>query len=140
MVHSSGRTVLVVEDDYSSLEVLVMLMREEGIVAVAASDGEEALARLAAEREVALVVTDYMMPKLNGIELCRKMQADARLRDIPVILMSATLRRAPSDVPKVVAVFGKPLLFDKLIAKVHEVLGSSAPTGPTGPGSEGRRR
>jgi|SRR5580658_577318 CheY-like chemotaxis protein len=122
MVHPSGRSVLVVEDDFSSLEVLVMLMREEGLQVITASDGEEALERLATEPGVALVVTDYMMPKLNGIELCRKMRADERFRSIPVILMSATFFEPLEDAPQIVAVFGKPLLFDSLLAKMREVL------------------
>jgi CheY-like chemotaxis protein len=123
MAPLSRRTVLLVEDDFSSLEVLVMLMREEGLRVVSASDGEEALAKLASEPGVALVVTDYMMPKLNGVDLCRKMHADERFGAIPIILMSATYREPLDDVPQLVAVFGKPLLFDKLLAKVKEILG-----------------
>jgi CheY-like chemotaxis protein len=130
MVPSGRRTVLVVEDDYSSLEMLVMLMREEGFDTVQASDGEEALAKLVADPSIALVVTDYMMPKLNGIELCRKMRSDPRLKNTPIILMSATLRLGSENIPQVLAVFGKPLLFEKLVAKIREALSSLH--GPTG--------
>jgi two-component system sensor histidine kinase ChiS len=121
----SRRTVLVVEDDFSSREVLVMLLESEALEVTAASDGEEALQRLNEVQAIGLIVTDYMMPKLNGIDLCRRIESDPRWREIPVIFMSATY--VPSeDLPKqIVAVFGKPLLFERLLAKVREILGAA---------------
>jgi CheY-like chemotaxis protein len=124
MVSPVGRRVLVVEDDFSSLEVLVLLMRGAGLEVVSASDGEEAWAKLEAEPGVALVVTDFMMPRLNGVDLCKRMAADPRFAAIPVIVMSATWRERIEDLPQpqVVGVFVKPLLFDELLAAVTRVL------------------
>ncbi len=123
----SGRIVLVVEDDFSSREVLVMLLEGEGLDVAAASDGEEAFERLTREPQIDLIITDYMMPSLNGIELCRRLEADARFRHVPVIMMSATY--LPSEVlpTQIVAVFGKPLLFETLMAKVNEILAMDRP-------------
>jgi CheY-like chemotaxis protein len=118
-----GRTVLLVEDDYSSLEVLVLLMRGAGIEVVSASDGEEAWGKLLAEPGIGLVVTDYMMPRLDGVELCRRMMGDPRFSHIPVIVMSATFREKVERLPQIVGIFVKPLLFDALLAKVQAVLG-----------------
>jgi two-component system sensor histidine kinase ChiS len=120
-----GRTVLVVEDDFSSREVLVMLLEGEELEVTAASDGEEAMQRLGQAHDIGLIVTDYMMPKLNGIDLCRRIESDPRWREIPVILMSATYLPSESLPKQIVAVFGKPLLFDSLLAKVREILGSA---------------
>jgi DNA-binding response OmpR family regulator len=122
MASSLGRTVLLVEDDYSSLEVLVLLMRGAGLEVVSASDGDEAWAKLLAEPGIGLVVTDYMMPRLDGVELCRRMMGDARFANIPVIIMSATWREKVERLPPIVDVFAKPLLFDDLLAKVQAVL------------------
>jgi CheY-like chemotaxis protein len=122
VVSPVGRPVLVVEDDFSSLEVLVLLMHGAGLQVVSASDGEEAWAKLEAEPGVALVVTDFMMPRLNGVELCKRMAADPRFAAIPIIIMSATWRERIEDLPQVVGVFVKPLLFDELLATVERVL------------------
>ena len=127
MVARVGRTVLVVEDDFSSLEVLVLLMRGAGLEVVSASDGEEAWAKLIAEPGIAIVVSDYMMPRLDGNGLCKKMQADPRFSALPVIMMSATLRDLIANVPQVISVFIKPLLFDDLLAKVKSVLAEGEP-------------
>lgn len=113
--------VLVVDDEYASLEVLALLLTGEGFRVVMAADGEEALLRLA-EQTIDLVITDYKMPKMDGSELCLRMLADPQLRSIPVIFSSATYRQ---DVPRpsnVLAFFSKPLLFQDLLRSVHQIL------------------
>jgi CheY-like chemotaxis protein len=114
--------ILVVDDEFASLEVLALLLVGEGFRVVMASDGEEALLRLTEAETIDLVITDYKMPKMDGSELCLKMVADPRLRSIPVIFTSATYRQ---DVPRpsnVVAFFSKPLLFSELLRSVHRIL------------------
>ena len=115
-------TVLVVEDEFASLEVLALLLKGEGFEVLTASNGEEALMRLA-DATVDLVITDYKMPKMDGSELCLRLLADERWASIPVIFTSATYRQ---DVPRprnVTAFFSKPLLFGDLLRIVHQILG-----------------
>src|SRR5688500_6604564 len=95
-------TILVAEDEFASLEVLVLLLEAEGYRVIAVDDGEQALARLRSEH-VDIVVTDYMMPKLDGLGLCAAMREDAQLSRIPVILMSAAVRLVPPQGPPIVA-------------------------------------
>ncbi len=119
---AGAHKVLVVDDEYASVEVLALLLIGEGFQVVTASNGEEALQRLE-ESPVDLVITDYKMPKMDGSELCVRMLADARLREIPVIFTSATYRQ---DVPRpsnVRAFYAKPLLFKTLLAAAHQILG-----------------
>jgi CheY-like chemotaxis protein len=119
-------TVLVVDDEYASMEVLALLLIGEGFRVLTASNGEEALERLG-ESQVDLVVTDYKMPKMTGSELCERMLTDERLQGIPVILTSATYRQ---DVPRpsnVRAFFSKPLLFKTLLAATHQLLSPKSP-------------
>jgi len=118
--------VLVVDDEFASLEVLALLLTGEGFRLFTAADGQEALERLA-ETPIALVITDYKMPKMDGGELCLRMLADPRWLNIPVIFTSATYRQ---DVPRpknVIAFFNKPLLFKEVLAAVHRIL-KSAPS------------
>ena len=89
-----------------------------------ASDGEEALQRLA-EVSIAVVITDYKMPKMDGTELCLRMLADPRYQSIPVIFASATYRQ---DVPRpknVTAFFSKPLLFKDVLSALKQLLPSA---------------
>ena len=84
------KTILLVDDEDSMVEVLSGLLEDEGYHVVAASDGEEALTRIAGPELPDLVLLDVMMPKVDGREVLRRMHADPQLRSIPVILMSAT--------------------------------------------------
>ena len=81
-------TILVVDDDPVIQKLLAVNFEMEGYRVVTAGDGEEALAQVAAERPDA-VVLDVMMPKIDGIEVVRRMRADAVVAAIPVLLLSA---------------------------------------------------
>ena len=118
---ATSHRVLVVDDEFASLEVLALMLEGEGFQVLTASNGEEALLRLA-EATIDLVVTDYKMPKMDGSELCLRMLADERLQRIPVIFTSATYRQ---DVPRpanVAAFFSKPLLFEQVLAAIRRIL------------------
>src|SRR5260370_1365678 len=101
--------ILVVDDEFASLEVLALLLTAEGYQVPTASTGEEALARLAAS-PVDLVITDYKMPKMDGRELCERMLSDPRFASIPVIFTSATYRQDLPRPANVRAFLSKPLL------------------------------
>ena len=118
--------VLVVEDEFASLEVLALLLTGEGFRVVTAADGVEALERLA-EMPIALVITDYKMPRMDGSELCSRMLKSPALQRIPVIFTSATYRQDVPRAKNVVAFFSKPLLFKDVLAAVHRIL-KSAPS------------
>jgi CheY-like chemotaxis protein len=113
--------VLVVDDEFASLEVLALLLAGEGFRVLTASNGEEALLRLA-EETIDLVITDYKMPKMDGSELCLRMLADPRLKTIPVIFTSATYRQDVTPPSNVAAFFSKPLLFNDVLRSVRQIL------------------
>jgi CheY-like chemotaxis protein len=81
-------TVLLVDDEHDMLELFTEVLEQMNHRVLGARDGQEAL-RLAREARPDLVVTDWMMPRMNGVELCQRMHEDARLRDIPIILHSS---------------------------------------------------
>ena len=82
------RTVLVVDDDPVILRLLEVNFEMEGFVVRSAADGEEGLASAKANRPD-VIVSDVMMPKMNGLELVRGLKADPDTAGIPVILLSA---------------------------------------------------
>ena len=84
----SDARVLVVDDDPVILKLLEVNFTMEGFDVVSAIDGVDGLERARIDRPD-VVVTDIMMPKMNGIELLEAMRADPDIADIPVILLSA---------------------------------------------------
>ena len=80
-------TVLVVDDDRRSVDILCRLLALDGIEAVGETSGEAALA-LAATRDFDCVLLDVMMPELDGLEVCVRLRAQERTRSIPVILLT----------------------------------------------------
>jgi DNA-binding response OmpR family regulator len=77
--------ILVVDDEPNIREVVGRYLRREGYAVVPAADGEEAL-RLYRRERPGLVVLDLMLPKLSGIEVCRRIQSEGR---IPLIMLTA---------------------------------------------------
>jgi CheY-like chemotaxis protein len=80
--------VLVVDDEFGVGEVLEAILQDEGYEVTLAVNGQQALQRLA-ELDVDLVLTDYMMPLMDGPGLIQTMAGDPRLKRIPVVLMSS---------------------------------------------------
>jgi CheY-like chemotaxis protein len=81
--------LLVVEDVPHILQLLEMTLKFKGYPVVTAQNGEEALAKITAERP-ALVVTDILMPKLDGFALIQRLRTDPKTNTIPIIFLSAT--------------------------------------------------
>jgi two-component system phosphate regulon response regulator PhoB len=80
--------VMVVEDEMALVTMLRYNLEKEGYRVCEATDGEEALTVLA-ERNPDLVLLDWMLPALSGIEVCRQIRRKPRTRDLPVIMLTA---------------------------------------------------
>jgi len=81
-------TVLIVEDEMAQREVLGYNLEADGFRVIKAEDGEEALL-LVAEEMPDIVVLDWMMPNLSGIEVCRRLKSRPDTRGLPIIMLSA---------------------------------------------------
>ena len=86
-VSLDGRRILVVDDDPAVVWFFAGLFREAGAEVIEAADGREALAQLRAHR-ADVVISDILMPYIDGFALCREIQRDPALEGIPVILLS----------------------------------------------------
>lgn len=80
--------VLVVEDEDALATLLHYNLDKEGYRVAVAGDGEEALT-LASERAPDLVILDWMLPKVSGIEVCRRLRGRAETRNVPIIMLTA---------------------------------------------------
>ncbi|MCG6903043.1 MAG: phosphate regulon transcriptional regulator PhoB [Rhodobacter sp.] len=80
--------LLVVEDEPAQLEVLSYNLQAEGLTVIAAATGDEAL--LLVDEEVPdLILLDWMLPGVSGIEICRRLKSRAATRAVPIIMLSA---------------------------------------------------
>src|ERR671919_686011 len=82
---AEASTILLVDDEESVQKLLTYPLEREGFRVVAARDGEEALRRFA-EQPVDLVVLDLMLPKLDGLEVCKRLRAGST---VPIIMLTA---------------------------------------------------
>ncbi|HLK93604.1 MAG TPA: response regulator [Polyangia bacterium] len=86
-----GRKILVAEDDVGLRDMVVEILESSGYEVVPADDGQQAMNYLAAAEETpAAVLLDLMMPVFDGWDCVRAMRADARLWQIPIVIMSET--------------------------------------------------
>jgi adenylate cyclase len=116
--------ILVVDDVADNVEILRMRLSALGYEVIVAEDGEQALAKVAADLPD-LVLLDIMMPKIDGLEVVRRLKADAGLPFIPVILVTA--KASPKDVVAGLDAGGddyltKPIDHGALVARVRAML------------------
>ncbi len=109
------KTILLVDDEYAIVEVLAMLLADEGFAVLTASDGNHALEVLH-KSPPDVVITDQMMPLVSGSDLFRSMLKKPELRQIPVVLMSSAVPSAASARLPWAKILRKPFDFDDLVA------------------------
>ena len=80
--------VLIVEDEKALAEILEYNFKKEGYAVDTASDGEIALDKIIFKAPD-LVILDWMLPKLSGIEICRKVRSNKKIKNIPIIMLTA---------------------------------------------------
>lgn len=86
-------SVMIVDDEDVLLEMVAALIEDLGYRAVIATNGREALAALEAESDPPLlIISDVMMPQMNGIALAQAVKTHPRFQQVPVVLMSAANR------------------------------------------------
>ena len=83
-----AKRILVVDDDENILSLERTILEQKGFDVTAAAGGAEAL-KLLADQTFDLVLLDVMMPEVDGFTVCRKIKEDPRLKDVPVIFLTA---------------------------------------------------
>ena len=86
--HMAGELVLVIDDSPTITKVVQLVLTKAGYQVATAPDGEAGLEAVRGQRPE-LILLDFVMPRMNGYQFCRELVADPKLRDIPVVLMSA---------------------------------------------------
>lgn len=121
--------ILIVEDDPALVELLKYNLEKEGYATVVATDGEAALTRVE-EEEPVLIVLDWMLPKLSGIDVCRRLRQRASTARLPIIMLTARgeeddrIKGLESGADDYIV---KPFSPSELTARVRAVLRRSRP-------------
>jgi CheY-like chemotaxis protein len=115
-------TVLVVEDDPALRALMARTLSTKGYRALEASDGIEALELLAADPDIELVVTDIVMPRMNGVELAQQLAASARTRLLFVSAFGEEYTELPAPLLE------KPFSPAALVAEVERLLQVQTPS------------
>ena len=118
----ANKSILMVEDDEHLREVISQFLVAAGILHEWATNAEEAWAKMHDSLPVA-VVSDIEMPGMSGLELCRRIKADAQTRYIPVLLMSGNPDYEHRAQPAGAAgFFAKPLDLPKFVARLKKLI------------------
>ena len=122
------KTILVADDESHILSVVSLKLRNAGFRVLTAADGQEAL-DLALHERPDLLITDYHMPQLSGLELCRRLKQEPATRSMPAIMLTARgYHLEPHDTEQsgILKMMSKPFSPRHLLATVHEILGVAA--------------
>src|SRR5687767_10778702 len=123
----TARKILVADDETHILHVVSLKLRNAGFNVLTARDGQEAL-ELAQQELPDLVITDYHMPQLSGLELCQRLKQDKRTSHIPAIMLTARgYQLEPRDTEQsgILRMLSKPFSPRQLLATVNEVLATN---------------
>jgi chemosensory pili system protein ChpA (sensor histidine kinase/response regulator) len=113
--------ILVVDDSITVRRVTQRLLKREGYRVALAADGLQALEKLLEEKP-ALVLSDIEMPKMDGFDLARNIRGDARLRDLPIIMITSRIAEKHREHARKLGVdhyLGKPYSEDELLGLVR---------------------
>jgi two-component system response regulator VicR len=116
------RRILFVDDDFAVAEVTRMVLEHEGYNVLIAGNGEDAYHTVETERPD-LVITDYMMPIMNGGQLVRRMRASPMLEGIPVIMVTANSATEIDGADLCARLLHKPITVDELLEAIRSVIG-----------------
>lgn len=121
---SAKPRILIAEDNPQGAELLEAYLDDLGAEVATATDGEETL-RLVAQWQPDLVLLDVMMPRISGFEVCKRLRADPKTKDIAILMVTALDQ--PSDVERAVEAgtddfLTKPINKTELMIRVRSLL------------------
>ena len=119
------KTILVVDDESSSLNLIDFVLQKNHYQTLLACKGEEAL-KLVEKKIPDLIILDYLMPTISGIEVCQLLKINPLTKNIPILFISAVV--AHNNVEDGLRAGASAYLFkpfdpDKMIAKIEELIG-----------------
>lgn len=114
-----GKKILLADDDMRNVFALSSVLEENGLIVEMAENGQEAVDKLLADKDIDLVLMDIMMPVMDGYEAIGRIREDSRIKDKPIIALTA--KAMPNDRAKCIEAganeyMAKPVNIDKLLS------------------------
>jgi CheY-like chemotaxis protein len=125
-----SKRILAADDEAHILHVVSLKLRNAGYEVLTAMDGEEALELCKVEKPD-LLITDYQMPIMTGLELCRALRSCDQTKAIPAIMLTARgfdLEPGEMESAGIAAVLAKPFSPREVLEKVKELIGAGSST------------
>jgi two-component system alkaline phosphatase synthesis response regulator PhoP len=120
----SGKKVLVVDDEIHIIHVVAIKLRNNGYEVITADNGAEAY-ELTLKEKPDIVVTDFQMPVMTGLELVEKLRQSEQTKDIPVIMLTArsfAISKEQQDSLQITGCLSKPFSPKELLENIEDVL------------------
>lgn len=119
-----AKKILIVDDEPDILELAVIRLETVGYEVIKVASSEEALKLLKKEKPD-LILLDMVLPDMQGDELCKKLKSDPGLKDIPIVLFTASIVRIPEKVEEIMAddYVLKPFEPEDLLFKIKKFIG-----------------
>ena len=120
----SDKKVLVVDDEFHIVQVVAIKLRNNGYTVVTADNGAEAY-RLACEAKPDVIITDYQMPQMSGLELIEKLRQNAATANVPVLMLTArgfAIEDEQKQALKIVDCLSKPFSPREVLQSIENVL------------------
>lgn len=117
--------ILIIEDELSLVELITYNLKKNGYDVDVANDGEAALDKIFGDVKYDLVLLDWMLPHISGLELCRRIRKDKSTKNIPLIMITAKgeeedkIRAFENEIDDYIT---KPFSINELVARVKAVL------------------
>ncbi len=120
----TGKRVLVVDDEIHIVHVVAIKLRNNGYEVISADNGAEAF-ELACEEKPDIIVTDFQMPVMSGLELLEKLRQRDETKDIPVIMLTArsfAISKEQQEELRISSCLSKPFSPKELLGNIEDVL------------------
>jgi len=120
----ADKKVLIVDDEIHIVHVVAIKLRNNGYEVISADNGAEAFG-MALKEKPNIIVTDYQMPAMTGMELVEKLRQHEETKDIPVIMLTARSFAIPPEQQKKLQISGclsKPFSPKELLGNIEDIL------------------
>ncbi len=120
----TGKRVLVVDDEIHIVHVVAIKLRNNGYEVISADNGAEAY-ELACQEKPDIIVTDFQMPVMSGLELVEKLRKNDETEDIPVIMLTArsfAISEKQQEDLRISSCLSKPFSPKELMGNIEDVL------------------
>lgn len=123
-MNAAQKTILIIEDEIDLSMLVKKRLEKLGYNVILAADGEDGLQK-AKKEKVDLVILDLMLPKLNGEEVCKQIRREDRIKEVPIIMLTARGQDSDRVIGKVIGANSylvKPCESAILIAEISKLI------------------